>query len=602
MQPSALAARAARDLPWHGSLKAALAAAATSKRPVLWYVPTVPRSPMDRKPVVDLYLRAGPLSDPDLRPLLARFELVQAVPTRKLAARYQLKPFRFIEPGFLVLDASGKELRRQDRISTMSPAWFARNLDPEHKAPSPEPPSETGRLEGWMREQRLFGDPDVARRHTPEGDGARGGELTAQVALLLFGAGRYDEAARVLAAAASASPRLRFLAAVAAFRSGKHATARKAWRALAQERDYPGAARAAAEAEGFGPIARGFYTFRDLPAGWSSQGPGTRCARKVADLPMLRQRSVEFLLAMQNDTGGFEDSNYDFGGLDSLPNVYVAVTALCCEALLAHRDVDPSGCDAAIEAGLHYILDPKNLAPSDKDEWIFARAYPMHLLVALLDAHVEFAGLNRERLQTELRTMAAEVFARQQSDGAFRHEYSNPFVTATVLIALHAAQRYGVVVPETSAQRALAALVRCRSEQGAFSYSQVRGKRRTQTRIAAAAGRMPLCEAALECWGHSDAKRVAAAVKASFDYQADLERSRKYDDHAGPLHIGGFFFWYDMLGRKFALQRLGAAGTPGRRRLRELVCSIAEIDGCFVDSHELGRTYGTAMALLCLAD
>jgi hypothetical protein len=26
---------------------------------------------------------------------------------------------------------------------------------------------------------------------------------------------------------------------------------------------------------------------------------------------------------------------------------------------------------------------------------------------------------------------------------------------------------------------------------------------------------------------------------------------------------------------------------------------LPEFDGCFVDSHELGRCYGTAMALLC---
>jgi hypothetical protein len=29
---------------------------------------------------------------------------------------------------------------------------------------------------------------------------------------------------------------------------------------------------------------------------------------------------------------------------------------------------------------------------------------------------------------------------------------------------------------------------------------------------------------------------------------------------------------------------------------------LPELDGCFVDSHELGRVYGTAMALLCLAN
>ena len=34
--------------------------------------------------------------------------------------------------------------------------------------------------------------------------------------------------------------------------------------------------------------------------------------------------------------------------------------------------------------------------------------------------------------------------------------------------------------------------------------------------------------------------------------------------------------------------------------LRSRVLSLPEVDGVFVDSHELGRCYGTAMALLCL--
>jgi len=34
---------------------------------------------------------------------------------------------------------------------------------------------------------------------------------------------------------------------------------------------------------------------------------------------------------------------------------------------------------------------------------------------------------------------------------------------------------------------------------------------------------------------------------------------------------------------------------------RELILALPEIDGCFVDSHELGRCYGTAMALLSLS-
>ena len=35
---------------------------------------------------------------------------------------------------------------------------------------------------------------------------------------------------------------------------------------------------------------------------------------------------------------------------------------------------------------------------------------------------------------------------------------------------------------------------------------------------------------------------------------------------------------------------------------KSLIMNLPELDGCFVDSHELGRVYGTAMALLSLAN
>ena len=57
-----------------------------------------------------------------------------------------------------------------------------------------------------------------------------------------------------------------------------------------------------------------------------------------------------------------------------------------------------------------------------------------------------------------------------------------------------------------------------------------------------------------------------------------------------------------MLGRAEAIAELA---DDGRRRelagaLHARVISLPEVDGCFVDSHELGRCYGTALALLCL--
>jgi hypothetical protein len=34
---------------------------------------------------------------------------------------------------------------------------------------------------------------------------------------------------------------------------------------------------------------------------------------------------------------------------------------------------------------------------------------------------------------------------------------------------------------------------------------------------------------------------------------------------------------------------------------RKQIIGLAEIDGAFIDSHEIGRCYGTGMALWCLA-
>lgn len=113
---------------------------------------------------------------------------------------------------------------------------------------------------------------------------------------------------------------------------------------------------------------------------------------------------------------------------------------------------------------------------------------------------------------------------------------------------------------------------------------------------------MPTCELALLRCGQSTQANLAASIKTSQARHAALESVRKYDDHAPPHAIGGFFFWYDVFGRCLAIDALTDAGAKRGffEAERKLICGIAEIDGRFVDSHELGKPYGTAMALLSL--
>ena len=157
--------------------------------------------------------------------------------------------------------------------------------------------------------------------------------------------------------------------------------------------------------------------------------------------------------------------------------------------------------------------------------------------------------------------------------------------------------------------KGVAALKKDRFGNGAFPYSSSRGEKQvqddgTQKQIAESAGRMPLCELGLWVWNQSDDQALANAVRWSFELNENLMVALKYDDHTSRMAYGGFFFWYDIRGRSEAISHIkdSAEKTKFQAQQRQLILALPELDGCFVDSHELGRVYGTAMALLSLAD
>ena len=128
--PSDIAQKCGSQISWQPTLDAALVRAKEMKRPVFWYLATVPRSPMDRKPVIDMYMRAGPFSMPDVVSAInRRFIAVKAVPTKEQVKEHHLAPLEFIEPGFLVLKPDRTEIGRVDRISMFHELWFVEVLN-----------------------------------------------------------------------------------------------------------------------------------------------------------------------------------------------------------------------------------------------------------------------------------------------------------------------------------------------------------------------------------------------------------------------------------------------------------------------------------------
>jgi len=582
--PSAQAAKVGSAVNWAESFEKAQEKATETGKPIFWYVPTLENSFMDRKVEIDRYMKAGMFSWPKIIERLNRdFVPLMAVPNGKQSRAHDLVPYKFVEPGFLVIDPVGKQTLRCDRLTTQHPAWLERLL----QSVSPAEPSQ----EKTMPVDRLLDH-----------------------AWASFVFGRYDEALERLTLVYAQSTLSRrawtepkMLHGMCQFRLGSHEEAKKTWRSLANA--YPNeplGQKAAAEAEGFGPFVRGFEVHTNvvsainnkqgLSSVTSTAPPGSYSETE------LWQRGTQFLVGMQRSDGGFVDCDYDFGGTDSLPNVHVAITAICGMALIEAKarkiTVPETQRVDSVDLARQFVLDDANWNLNDTDEIFWAHAYRVLFLARSIK--------NGWNGQAQFQKCVDQLQSIQSRSGSWYHEYPNPLVTALAMVALKEAQSVGARIEPQVITNAVASMNRNRG-RGGFLYGdksitppKLRGKDLTDS----SAGKLPLCEIALYRWDAADDRQLANAVRTSFAKQSHLLASRKYDDHTSRHDYGGFFFWFDLHGRSVAIENLTDAALKAKYQgqLHDLIMKLPEIDGCFVDSHEIGRSYGTAMALLTLAN
>lgn len=545
------AAKCGTEIPWVDTLDAAVAEAKKTGKPILWWVTDVAGSTMDRKLVVRKYMLSGPWMMPDVVSIVS----TRFVPLRLAAdGSMNVKPMVFIEPGLVVLDANLRELARVDRMSTFEETAL-RNWLRKH-----------GKARGKTDEE-LFAEGSYESVKKPDarclrrlGKDFKTEDLPIEEQALELLA-KEDAAGAEKILQGATSEHARYLLGVAMHLQARDDEGRKVWTKLVEEKpDSRWAWKASAELARDGPFVRGFEVFAPPRKAEIATG-------------------VRYLLSMQRSHGGWDESNYNFGGDDSLPNVYMADTALIALALHEWKDADPRIAKALEKAGA-YLRDESKIAKDDEDEIVWAYAYRLLYFTKIQD---------KEWMQA----MVDALEKMQLRSGAFQHEYPNPFVTATVLHALWEAKQGGAKVPDATVKRAVDALKNCRGKNGVFSYGMGKGDR-----PEGGAGRTPLCELALVLWGGSTLEALKGAVELSFKHHDLLERVRKYDDHSDQYRNGGFFFWYDVHSRAEAIARLKDKGAGDR--LVKTIWAIAEPDGAWVDSHELGRPYGTAMALLSL--
>jgi hypothetical protein len=531
------AAKCGSEIPWILSLNEAQKQSKATGKPIAWWVPHVEHSPMDRKIVLEKYWLSGPFMMPGVIDLMSR----QFVPLRLPGTPGVHKEFGiavgdFIEPGLVFLGADLKVIHRADRVTTFHEDWFVHLL------------------QGVLRKAGR----EVEERKVERSEGRRAIE-----------AGKPDPSLFELVTGDEA----RWFHGVALHLVNRDGEGREQWKQIKEGR---WAWKAAAELSRDGPFVRGFEIYESLPADALKDVPST------STLPRDRAevaRAVRYLLQTQRNNGVWDESTYNFGGDDSLPNVYVATTALAALALRAWGD--PKQIETAIIRAEAYMKDEKRIAEGDTDEIAWAHAYRL----------LYFAKTGNKAMMDRLVGKLAQL---QRKSGTWFHEYDNPFVTATILHALEEARLAGAEIPAGVMKRGSAALQSTRDNRGVFSY-EFPGRGGA---VEGAAGRLPFLEHALAFSGQATPESVKAALEASFKHHALLERIRKYDDHADAYQNGGFFFWYDQYGR--ALAARGAQDAASLEKQRAIVLATPEFDGAWVDSHELGRVYGTAMALLTL--
>jgi hypothetical protein len=521
-------------------LERAKTQAREQNRQVLWYCPRLAGTHTTRAANLDIYARVALFTDPRLVDhIKATFVPLRMACDAKTAAATGIKFPERVEPAIFLITPEGKIVKTIDRIRTFSA--------------------------------------DAVRASLGGGTDRSPYRQIAREALEKDG-----------------SPEAIYYLSAHDLQSGRDPEPR--WRTLvAKHPDSPWAWRAASN------LIRGRDGLR--------QGPMAHLVEDLIDLPAGEPaaRAVEFLLRGQQPDGSWSEARYSYGWAKYMiqrrikeglldpsytswpdrtlqPNVFVAVTALAARALLEWRDLAPERIDAALARAEKVLVEDERVSHM-ACEACYAEAYRLQYFTGRKDV---------PRMNRLVRRLAD----LQDRDGFWGHEYPSAFATAAIVHILVEARKAGADVPEALFRRSADALLKTRAEDGRQAYRHEPGKPMSSEKNSM--GRTASSELALLECGRGSLTDVAAGVDAYWKHLARLEAVRLADNHADE-ELAGFFYFNSVFN---TLEAARALEQPLRgahlEKFRAQIRPLPEPDGSFVDSHELGKSYGTAMALLIL--
>lgn len=341
-------------------------------------------------------------------------------------------------------------------------------------------------------------------------------------------------------------------------------------------------------------------------------------ALATREMARVKRDAIAYLLRAQRADGAWTSAidrlnEHDPTGL----GIYTpAITAVCAQSLLAER-AQPDVERALKKARdfLEQLEDSGELEPHGG----LLGVYSIWGRAWALAFHARCCTLRygeRAELERRTRALIASIAASQHSGGGWPYitlpgdprgegiDPSTSFLTAGVVLALLEAKSAGVEVDAGVIEKALAFLQRMRLPDGSYRYFGGLPDADRSGEHREAAGRGPVCTLALVRGGKLERDALERSLDVFLKHKQTFVRQWRKDlCHTGPEGQGSHYLFFDY---RFAAAALRGLQPEARRRFRgpllsDVLAARLE-DGSFEDIPMLGRAYGTAMALLTLAD
>ena len=339
-------------------------------------------------------------------------------------------------------------------------------------------------------------------------------------------------------------------------------------------------------------------------------------------------RGVEFLIANQNKDGSWGGHGNTkglniFAPAPGSPRAFrCATTALCISAMIEVGG-DDERVQKSLKRGEAWLLEhlPK-LRRADEiaiyNTW--AHGYGISALVRMHGRESRDSA-RREKIRETIEHQVGMLGRYEFVAGGWgyynfslttQRPSGDPtsFTTSTILIALKEAEQIGVKVPERLTRRALATVVRQRTPDFSYVYSE-RSRFRPGAAInrpAGSLGRSQVCNLACRLWGD---KKVTDKVFRDWldrlfarNYWLDIGRKRPVP-HEAWAQVAGYFYFY---GHFYAAQCIHQLPNEERakyqRKMAGVIIPLQEKDGSWWDFpfYQYHHPYGTAFALMTLGN